>query len=687
MLYKINEDSRSSGKSGFYRSVPLTCVLIVIHFLLIRFAPSLPGQEILFFVFFITTIMLPGFLAASILFPDSRFYLKLFLSVTFGVSLFFALLFLFSLTYLDIFYISILIPFLSLAMAIYSDYGGFRGYDPLNNQPLSKTVLVIMVLIAAGVSIITLGIGDPVIYTADSPDHMTYIRAVTNTRQVFPDQFLYKDGGMLTKDIRKGLLHSMWGAINLLTGKADVFPVWPLLSWIGSLFLLLGIFCLGVQLFGRQSIGILGVILYILFYRYGLTGHHLVTTAFGFNFGKIFLFGFIAFLPPLFRSFRKELLLLVALFSFAATGTHISYIMLSFFVIFIFCVMQLTMDKKKDIVRLIRKTGPLLFGIVAAVNLPYLLLRYFRHYNPANEIHTHVQGMLFLTDKLAIINPLLFLQSDGPMILVAFFSIFILWRKSREDRSLRFLLGLTAGVYLLMFNPLWVKPIMDRITYLIVRFSATAPTMLVTAYLLHILCLKLLRRSRLPSRWGTVIGLIVLVASLSPKFIKNFTEFAYAGEGRRYRENKSCLNLKDVYAEINDEIPRGSVILSDPITSYCLPAFTDQFVVCTYDQHSTPNDSTALDRIIACRDVYTPSASCGDIAETLEEYRAEYIIINGRVPTSVISQYWRPRGKSARMTAEKLLKCEDGFQPVYSKESAYIFKYNGAENLSGKSFK
>jgi hypothetical protein len=135
--------------------------------------------------------------------------------------------------------------------------------------------------------------------------------------------------------------------------------------------------------------------------------------------------------------------------------------------------------------------------------------------------------------------------------------------------------------------------------------------------------------------------------------------------------------LNDLYSAINRNIPEGSVIASDPITSYSILAFTDQYVVCTYDQHSTPNDSTAIERIIACRDIYFPGASCYEKIQTLEEYEADYIVINGRIPANVRSQYWTLDKRLAENNARELLQCGELFDLIYSNESLYLFEYSG----------
>ena len=658
-----------------HRTLPIIFVLLLIHVLLLFFAGSNFDQRFLFLFFFSILVMLPGFISAKILFPGARLYLKLFLSLIIGPVPFFMLLILFSILDLNIFYISLIIPALCIGLSIYHDRRSFVGFELPYNQALSAHIVILMCLILVLISIITLGIKDPILYTGDSPDNMAYIRTITRSHEVFPDQFMYKDGGLLTRDLRRGLLHAMWGTINTATSRTDVFPIWPFLSWIGSIFVLLGIFFLGVQLFRNQTIGILGVILYILFYQGGLAGHQLVINAYSFFFAKTFLFAFMAFVPLYLRTNRKEFLLLAVFSSFVAVGTHVSYIMILLFITFIFSLMELFETGKESRVHFIVRILLPLFASIVAANLPYLLLRYFRDYNPVNEIHTHVQGMLFFTEHLAVVNPILFFQRTGYLMGSSLLAVFILWNSSRSDRNLRSFLVLVAAVYILAFNPLWVPFIMDKITYLIIRFSVAAPSMLVVAYLLRSLWQRSRRKIDYPSRPLTIFGWLIVIVFLLPGLISNFTGFAYGGKSRDIREERSCLDLNDLYSVLNNKITAGSVIASDPFTCYSLLAFTDQYVVCTFDQHSTPNDSTAIERIIACRDIYLPGGSRREKILTLDKYSADYVVINGRIPTDVRSQYWRPDRKSAEAAALELSQFNELFELIYSSESLYLFEY------------
>jgi hypothetical protein len=672
--YSIDKSEKATTPR--WKSLTATIVVYSIHLTALLLAGHLHFSKGLFLFFFLTLTIYPGWLISTLLFPDARLHFRLLLSFVMGTSHFFLFLLFFALFRLDITYIAILIPVSAIGISLLLDRTSFRGFDLPHNDSLKRPVMLLAVLISVFVSIITLGPGDPILLTGDSQDHIAYIDAVSRSHEVFPEQFIYRDGGMLTRDLRKGLLHSMWGTIDAVTRSGDFLPSWPLISWIGSLLLLLSILCLGIQLFGSQYIGILGVILYILFYQRGLAGHSLTMAAYGFYFGKLFYFSFLMFLPSCMRKPVWKNILPVAISSFAAVGTHISYIMIMAFVMLAFFLFEYFQTIREKRLRLLTRAMPLTSLAVVLPNIPYLLMRYVRDYNPANEIHTHVHGMLFLTDKLAVVNPILLYHSDGPLMILALAAVILLWKPSRRDANLRLVLGAVSGVFILVFNPLWVPFIMNRITYLIVRFAAAPPFMLIAAYLLYALYQGMKGRGRVVSRTVTVTGWIIVVILLTQPLIRNFTQFAWAGAPRRTAMGASALNLRDLFTEIKKNVPAGAVIASDPMTGYCIPAFSDDFTLCTYDQHSTPNDSTALDRIRACRDIYLPQSSCRDITEILEEYGAGYIVINGRIPKRVRGQYWTPDRDAAEAAAANISAC-DNFSEIYSHDSIYLFKVLG----------
>lgn len=683
----MNIMSESVDKNGTSRRprigrvrIIIIIILTIIYFIVLANARSIPSQRFLFIFYFIFLVFVPGYSLSAVLFPGKNLPMKVVTSVVFGTALMYVVLFVFNLFRLDIFYIGIVMPVITVALARLHPFWIPDTRDEHEEHespppPIPRMITVLLFILVVFACVLVIRSGDPLLYTSDSPDHIAYIRTISRTQEAFPGTFLYKEGGTLTRDIRKGLGHAMWGTINVLTGRTDVLPVWPLISLFGSILIILSIFCAGVLLFQSAPIGLLAAILFVFCYHGGLTGRQLTTIAYSFPFGKIYLVAFLAALTTYVTRPRIELLLLAAAASIAATGTHINHFLLMAFLIFVFSIVAFFQAKGEIRTKLWRKTVPVLVVTFLCVNLPYLLLRYIRDYAPNNEIHTHVQGILRFTDTLFIINPVVFFRIAGPLFVLAFISVFILWNKSRLERNLSLLLWGVIAIYLTVFNPILVPLISRSISYLLIRLEFAIPSVLVSACLLDALWKRLRGRELSISVRASVIGWIAVLCCIGYPLLKTPSRFAYSTEKLSKMKSMSCRNVSDLFEAIDENVPGGTVIASDPVTSYCIPAFTDHFVVCTFDQHSIPNDSTALDRILDCRDIFLPGIGTGDMIRTLKKYNTEYLVVNGRIPASITPLYWRPDLRDAEYTIGKLSRAPKLFRVIYNKDSVALFEF------------
>jgi hypothetical protein len=581
---------------------------------------------------------LPGWLLSRRLAPGARGFLRAAHSFVCGTALAFAALFVIALARVDIRLLGAVMPVLVTALALWKRPPREAAAAGPREGTAAPLLLALLVVIVAA---LILGTGDPLFYMSDPPDHIAYIRTISSTHQAFPERFYYPESGALTRDIRKGMIHALWGAVNSLTGSPDVAAVWPLIAVIGSAFLLVSLYAAGLMLFGSAAAGLVAAALYVLCYGGGLAGHQLLANACGYAFGKSFYVFAFAAVPLYLRSRRTDALALVALALFAATGTHIAHLATALFIIAVFSLSQLAAVRGERRA-LLGRGIPLLFAAAIAPNIPYLLMRYLRDYAPNNPIHTHVQGALFFTDRLYVMNPIVFYETAGPLGALALLSVFILWKRRSAESALRFLLNGVIAVYLLLFVPLWYPFLSGALSYLLLRFEFAVPSMLVCAVLLGELWKKLRGRNPELSLARAVSGAAAAVLLLAAPLAGNVSGFAYAGAAADANRLGSYRNLDDLFDFINLNCPRGIVIASDPITSFGIPAFTDAFAICPYDQHSTPNDSTAIGRIIDTRRIFSPAATLAEAKAVLVTYGAEYLVVNGRIPPDAGTMYWKP---------------------------------------------
>jgi len=650
-------------------TLPISLILTALFLLFGALKQFIPSQRFVFTCFFLYIVLLPGYLATLRLVPWTRGALRLLASFIFGTVIAFATLFIASLFHLDIRIIAIVAPAVVIILSLWesprshvpeTSSSGEYEEIPRENR-LHEAILVALIL---AVSLMILLGGDPLIYTSDSADHIAYIRTVSRTHEAFPEQFYYRDGGILTHDIRKGMGQALWGALNALTGSHDAATVWPLMSLISSVFTLLALFCAGLVLFGSASIGLIASILFMLFYGGGLRGYQLAMSASGGMLGRTFYIAALAFLPLSMESSKSGYFLLAVLSAFVATCTHITYFALALYVTALFILTKLVTEHSTERTSSLRR-GLLVFAAIVLINIPYLALRYIRDYAPNNAIHTQVQGVLYLTEKLYILNPLEFVKATGPLGILSLVALLVLLRKSKNDKHLRLLLFALIAVYFLLFNPLWFPFLFKKMSYLLIRFEFAVPSMIVCAYLLRELWAKLRRRTSILSPIGATLAFIAAVALLGYPLMRTPLEFAYGGRALHKLTEASYRNLYDLFAFIEKECPQRSTVASDPITSFGIPAFTDQYVISPYDQHATPNDSTAVQRIIDCRRIFDPRTSMAEIRDILVTYGAEYLVINGRIPPYIETLYWKPDRARASELSERLRDSTSPFRVVF----------------------
>ena len=646
-------------------------------FVILSFFPALaPFHRVLFALFFLYLVMLPGWLISQRLVPWTRGMLLAASSFVCGTALAFIILFFIALAGGDIRLIRIIIPAIVVLLSLWRPSA--RDAAEINAEPARrrprKAVPILLAALIAVIGVLILKTGDPLAYTSDSPDHIAYIRTISTTHHVFPERFYYAESGALTRDIRKGMIHALWGAINSLTGTPDVAAIWPLISLIGSLFLVISVYCAALLIFRSAAIGLAAAILLVLCYEGGLSGNQLIYNAGGYSFGKSFYVLAFAFITLYLTAARPGYLVLISLSLLAATWTHIMHFAAAMFIIAVFSFSSFVTAAKDERRILLTRRIPLLLAAGVLPNLPYIVFRYLRDYAPNNPLHTQVQGALFLTKHLYVMNPLVFFQAAGPLGALALASVFILWKRARLERNLKFLFHGIMAVYVLLFIPLWYPLLLEKMSYLLLRFEFAVPSMIVCAYLLGELWKKLRGRNPELGRLHAVLGTAAAAVLLALPLVKTASGFAYGEAVSSRLRAESYRNIGDLFEFINQNCPRGSAIASDPVTSFGIPAFTDDYAICPFDQHSTPNDSTSVDRISDCRRLFRPDVSMTEIRRILDTYGAGYLVINGRISAYVGTMYWKPDRDGALALSRRIHAPTSPFRILYERDGITMAK-------------
>ena len=87
-------------------------------------------------------------------------------------------------------------------------------------------------------------------------------------------------------------------------------------------------------------------------------------------------------------------------------------------------------------------------------------------------------------------------------------------------------------------------------------------------------------------------------------------------------------------------LPARAVVLTDPVTGYAvLPALSGLKATAVLDQHSSPNDSLAIERIVQARDVLSPAVPPRRRQGSRGPAGPAYVLVNGRFTEPTLSLY------------------------------------------------
>jgi hypothetical protein len=128
--------------------------------------------------------------------------------------------------------------------------------------------------------------------------------------------------------------------------------------------------------------------------------------------------------------------------------------------------------------------------------------------------------------------------------------------------------------------------------------------------------------------------------------------------------------------------PSGSVVLSDPATSYVLSAHTSHRFVAVHQQHGNPRDSFALERIRAARDVLSPYVTPDVAVAACRRFNVNYVVVNDSPPgeTAEFLGVWRSGMFALAVT--RMVAMYPSFAPVDTAGGAIIYRFQGAAPVS-----
>ncbi len=544
--------------------------------------------------------------------------------------------------------------------------------------PRWTTLVVLGVMMLTG-AIFGMYAGGSFGYNSDAPDHLSCIREMVERDQVLPRTTFYRDGDGAAVDARKGFFHVILASMAQLA-RLDPTQLWHLLP-----ALLIPLTLVVFHTFARRLLRSEGTALFATFLAlvcFGqVTRGSFVRLGYGSQLGTVLSWAVLAMaLEFVMRPTRRMQLWLIALATFAAVATHLFSAALILFSLGTFLVAMLIFRGWRY--RGLRRLGEsLLFAVAGCI--PALAWRFLFTYAPLNPIHTHRQGILSLGEHLFVLIPqewTRFLAGAGFGAIIL--SLF-LWRRARDDDAVLYLASLSLAPILIVANPIVVPLLEPYLGYLVARFVLAVPFLMVLAYVARWMGENLLELNSARRVVTSLFFYVFMVWLLFPR-LEGFAH-SYSTASLEQRHNQSILVWRDLLERMDEQILEPSVILSDPVTNYSIPALTRHYTVSVLHQHGSPSDSLALERLAACRDVLSPYVGAGSKARLCRRFGVDFVLINQELPGPITSFFCNAGGEMVVQQAGAL-EAEDGlFRQVWSlPERGTLFQVR-KENLDALS--
>ena len=494
--------------------------------------------------------------------------------------------------------------------------------------------------------------GPPISYLTDSPDHLGTIRRMLASGDAFPRDAFFRDAGPAGVDPRKGLWHPCVALVCALS-RVDPMVTWHVLSAILAGLLVLTAAGFAHRLGGplAAAAGAWGT---LLGYGGGLSTQYLSEAVFATKLADQFSLATAAALLLHLEDGRARSRIAVIGLALGTIATHV-FGAIQFTITFGALGLGLLVRDRAWSQPLRRLALTSVACALAA--LPYLVWRAQGAYAPVNPIHTETQGMLELAHGVRVISVGAVWDWLGPLWVLFPLSLVWWWRAAREPAVL-YLLTTTLAVVTLMFLPPVVAVLEPRLGYLLMRLPWLLPVGPAVAFLVA--------RARAAwsagRRWGTLGPAALLTVTIAGPLVDAAHAFTRGGGAP---DPTAMRPWTDALAWMDHGLPPGTVVLSDPATSYSIPAFTRHWVTCLADQHSSPNDSLALARILDARDALDPYAPWARTAQAVARWGATAIALNGRFPEPPPLDYWAPARDWYDAARARLDRAPAAFERVY----------------------
>lgn len=560
-----------------------------------------------------------------------------------------------------------------------------RGESPapgaIRARPARSAQAAALALVALGVALFYGWQPPSVDPRGDSLDHLGYIRNIVAENRMEPEDVLapavFAGDEPMRGDPRKGMMHPLLAAVSVLS-SLEPLDVWRWMPVVLAPLAFLGFAALSLVLLPSGGF-VFGALLLFLMFQGGMARQFLGVIAYGQHLALVYYWLLIVMFVRYASSPDRRLLVVIALLCLGGSLVHLD--------VAIHASLMYA-----GILPFHRKFGASLrsalnvgFSLAIAVTIA-VVWKLWTSGGAANVLHAHPQGLMYFGDigsRFFVPSPAEILRRNGLVFFAGLFLIPILplvGRHSRFGRCGWMNFALALPPCLIALNPLVAPVVYREGTYLLHRFVLNIPAFIITALVLG----SAVAWARSGRVWKKALAALLLVAWSRPFVV---AAHAWYGDVRSVASKPGSdgsletmrKDLAGAIRFVNERLPEGSVIVSDPVTSYVLSAFSRARVVAVLGQHGNPRDRYAIERLSAVHAVMSPFTPQPMMMYAVRKFGVDYVVVNASFdsPYHDYLADWDPAAKT--VLDEKIGSFTEAFAKVYSTEEIAVYRVLGTD--------
>jgi len=535
----------------------------------------------------------------------------------------------------------------------------------------------ILLILAALSFVLMLRDGGSLGVMHDSLDFVSFVNESLQTGDLAPTSPIYRATPGIPPDPRRGSFHTEVAAVCALTGTTPTNG-W---KWLPRLLVPIAILGLGAMLrvwIGTRAASLATVVFVAT--TFFTPDHFIQNIGYASRFGWVCGWGALLAFGKAVATERRltDRRARIFLFAIAAASPALLtsvHLLTGFQVLLSLGCAGLAVLCDRASTRGDRKATLALSGAAVVCLLPAFGLRLLgtpKGAVAANPLFDHLYGVLMLAPGWPVFPPTDILARAGMTGVAATLLGMFLLPSIRRNRAAGFLAISTAVPVLILFFPpitrvllaAHAQSVLFRVV-LAIPFAATISWLLLWA-------IDSLRARPARSRVRAVAVLAFIALAMAGQAAMTRSSWLMgAKSSASYRESEPLLAA---YTFLDERFPSVQTILSDPITSYSIPAYTRHDAVAPLDQHSSPSDPTVGDRMKDVQEVLNGRIGLRRSFEVLRRYHVDLVLVNQSFKRYMDGYYVFLSALSYPEQSAKFEGAPQCFEQVYDAEGIRIYR-------------